>query len=247
MDMNEGGAEFVSHQKAMVLCDLDDARAALPDLQFCMGSTEASIFDEMQLSSKNGEVDLKAFKEALGTLLDRPQKKTRPTHGDICDEIEHRTSKISLSSPKRGSSSARDPRLACLLQRMDRNLPLALRELERTGRKSGHWAWWAWPTEKEGFSEPGTPTAVTEGTAPDLLRLAPQIWQQVLIKICILLEDNGGSFDGVIPRIDWGRISHFVAFFDKVPEAPDWLSKQVLPTLKKACKKASKRGRIGIL
>ena len=245
--MNEGEAEFASHQKATVLCDLDDARAALPDLQFCMGSKEASIFEEMQFSSKNGEVDLKEFKAALGTLLDRPQEKSRPTLRGVSDEIEHRTSKINLSFPKRESSSARDPRLACLLRRMDHNLPLALEELERTGRKSGHWAWWAWPTEKEGFSEPGTPTAVTEGTAPDLLRLAPQIWQQVLIKICTLIEDNGGCFDGVIPRIDWGRIAHFVAFFDKVPESPDWLSKQVLPTLKKACKKASKRGRIGIL
>ena len=105
-----------------------------------------------------------------------------------------------------------DQQLSVLISRMVEELPHALSELKRNGRKSSHWAWWAWPTEKEGYSEPPPRTAVSRSTAKELLRSAPKVWEQVLCKVAELIEANGGSMDRIIPGIDWGRIHYFVKF-----------------------------------
>ena len=92
----------------------------------------------------------------------------------------------SLAS-QNASFRSRDPRLATLVQRMHRELPNRLRDLEENGQKTGHWAWWAWPTEKEGFSEPPPRTAVTRDSAAELIERAPIEWRLVLEKVCELV------------------------------------------------------------
>ena len=127
-----------------------------------------------------------------------------------------------------------DPQLSVLISRMVEELPRALSELNRNGRKSSHWAWWAWPTEKEGYSEPPPRTAVSRSTAKELLRSAPKVWEQVLCKVAELIEANGGSMEQIIPSIDWGRIHYFVKFWEQQPDLPPWLETRVLPILKQA-------------
>lgn len=131
-----------------------------------------------------------------------------------------------------GAVHSSDPRFARLLQRMRSELPRALGELTTSGRKSSHWAWWAWPTTKEGASEPSPKTAVTPASACAVFAHAPAVWQQVLEKVCDLARANGNSINGVIPSIDHGRIYYFVQFWQGICMSkgccPSWF-KAVLP------------------
>ena len=136
------------------------------------------------------------------------------------------------------SFRSRDPRLARLVQRMHRELPNRLRDLEENGQKTGHWAWWAWPTEKEGVSEPPPRTAVTRDSAAELIERAPIEWRLVLEKVCELVGRKERGFNGVIPSIDWNRIHFFVEFWNTVPESPSWLKDHVIPCLRKALDKS---------
>merc|ERR1712087_869877 len=82
--------------------------------------------------------------------------------------------------------------------------------------------WWVFPTEMAGASEPGEETYVTRCTAAQLFQdsaLAEQ-WQAVLEKICALLEDRGMA---VLPRIDHGRIHHFLLLWKELTDVPDWM------------------------
>ena len=143
----------------------------------------------------------------------------------------------SLAS-QNASFRSRDPRLARLVQRMHRELPNRLRDLEANGQKTGHWAWWAWPTEKEGVSEPTPRTAVTRDSAAELIERAPREWQLVLEKVCELVGREEKGFNGVIPSIDWNRIHFFVEFWNTVPESPPWLKDGVIPCLREALAKS---------
>jgi len=143
----------------------------------------------------------------------------------------------SLAS-QNASFRSRDPRLARLVQRMQRELPDRLRNLKANGRKTGHWVWWAWPTEKEGFSEPTPKTAVTRDNAGELIERAPPEWRQVLEKVCELVEGREKGFNGVLPSNDWNRIRFFVDFWNTVPESPPWLKDRVIPCLREALAKS---------
>jgi len=79
-----------------------------------------------------------------------------------------------------------DERLEVLLQRQEKHCPLILEELRKNGRKTSHWAWWVFPTEKEGFSEPSPTTCVTPNTAEELLERAPDTWRLCLEEIAAL-------------------------------------------------------------
>ena len=78
-----------------------------------------------------------------------------------------------------------------LIQRMKDKLPNALKEMEevkanRKEQKTGHWAWWAFPTELKGGYEPKPRTCVTEPTAAYVIANAPQEWEQTLkcVRVC---------------------------------------------------------------
>ena len=115
-----------------------------------------------------------------------------------------------------------------LLKRMEDELPRALEQMREHGKKVGHWAWWAFPTELQGQSEPGFPTNVTKGTAAEVLARAPKVWRQTLECVCELAKKKGKR---VLPSIDHGRVSFFVRFWAEVDESPPWMRK-VLRVLK---------------
>lgn len=118
----------------------------------------------------------------------------------------------------------RDEQLELLLKRQARALPTAKEELQIHGRKRGHWAWWAFPTEKPGLSEPFPPTKVTVETARELVRRAPAEWREVLELIATLV-DRAGDISDVVPPIDHGRIIYFIRFWKDLEDSPIWLIK----------------------
>ena len=93
------------------------------------------------------------------------------------------------------------------------NLEMALSEIE-SGKKVTHWAWWAFPTEKEGNSEPSPKTAVTDETAQLLLDNAPPIWKKLLLKIAEKVI-KGHMIQDIFPVIDIKRIQKFLDFWRK--------------------------------
>lgn len=127
--------------------------------------------------------------------------------------------------------------LNILVYRQNTKLPIALEELNKFGFKKGHWSWWAFPTELAGVSQPEIidmkvcgflgKSFITNNTANQLLENAPEIWKSVLIKICELLEKNK-KMDGIIPKIDQGRVIYFVKFWNTIENKPDWFSNIIL-------------------
>ena len=115
-----------------------------------------------------------------------------------------------------------DPRLTILLGLQAKECPRILGELEQHGRKISHWAWWVFPTEKEGESEPERQrTAVTRESAAVLLRRAPESWRHVLEKIRALVAARGAL---VLPQNDHGRVRHFISFWRGQPDLPAWMN-----------------------
>ena len=105
-------------------------------------------------------------------------------------------------------------RLYKLIDKMEKNLPKALTEIEN-GKKTSHWAWWAFPTEKEGNSEPFPKTAVTDENAQLLLDNAPSIWKKLLLKIAEKVIKGHMIKDIFFLDIDIGRIRNFLTFWNK--------------------------------
>jgi len=136
--------------------------------------------------------------------------------------------------------------LQLLIKRQEEELPDAITELETYGKKSTHWIWWAFPTNKEGDSEPtgddGMKTKVTKETAPLLLHHDTPVWQNFLKLICNLSEKNGIS--QTIPNIsDIGRIKHFITFWKSIQSKPLWLT-DALTCLEEALLKSNRRREI---
>ena len=109
-----------------------------------------------------------------------------------------------------------------MVQRQSKYLPSALEGLKEYGEKTGHYAWWLWPTAKEGFAEPEPCTRVTSETAADLLRYAPPVWRECLEFSTELIKKDGKE---VIPSIDHGRIEYFIKEWEEHKCTPKWLHK----------------------
>ena len=90
------------------------------------------------------------------------------------------------------------------------------------GDKDSHWAWWVFPSEKEGFSDPLT-TRVTVKTYHQFLRnIDLDLWQKILKLIAEHPEK--------IPPIDHGRIHHFCIFWKNpaLTHIPRWLKEVIV-------------------
>jgi len=131
-----------------------------------------------------------------------------------------------LVKPPTPYDDVRDFRLRLLLKRQARALPVAEDELRHHGRKTGHWSWWAFPTEKPGSAEPTPKTAITVETAPELVRRAPVEWRRVLELIVDLVE-SAGEIGDVLPPIDHGRIVYFIKFWRDHDDTPIWLHRVI--------------------
>ena len=138
-----------------------------------------------------------------------------------------------------GGAAPLGPAQEQLLVRMNEKLDEALMNMQQHGRKIGHWAWWAFPTEMPGKSEPGPATCVTKATANGVLERAPKIWRQLLECVCDLVEKDGKD---VLPSIDHGRVEYFIRFWDEVDRRPKWM-RSVLRRLKKFYGPGARAGR----
>ena len=119
----------------------------------------------------------------------------------------------SPSSSSSGSGGDPAAQVEELVRRQRNECPRVLEELKEHGRKVSHWAWWVFPTEKEGFSEPPPKTRVTRATAPVLLRAAPAEWRAALEAVALLVKMRGGDVGAVLPAIDLPRVRYFVEFW----------------------------------
>lgn len=119
-------------------------------------------------------------------------------------------------------------RLDALILRQNKECPRIVHELQVHGRKTSHWAWWVFPTEKPGMSEPKPATAVTRENAKDLFKRAPRAWQEALELIVELGEKKG--LHEILPDIDHPRVNYFVDLFSEV-DTPPWM-KPVLQRLR---------------
>jgi len=100
-----------------------------------------------------------------------------------------------------------------LIKKQRKYLKDAVEELKTHSRKISHWAWWAFPTEKAGFSEPGTKTYLTDSTIGLYLENFPRVFKKVLIEIYNLMVNKGLSLREIIPPIDIDRVKFFIKFF----------------------------------
>ena len=120
-----------------------------------------------------------------------------------------------------------DKRLEMLMRRQRGFLTRAVFEMQQFGKKTKHWAWWAFPHDREGRSEPAGQskirTRVTPHNAEKLVEKAPAEWIELLQLIGSIVEGRG-SIQGVIPEEDWPRIRRFCEFWGNVTfQLPDWL------------------------
>lgn len=123
-----------------------------------------------------------------------------------------------------GSSSSRlgkdEQALEALIRKQQTEFPRIYKDLEKYGRKNGHWIWWACPTQMPGAADP-IRSYVTEETAPRLFRAESVAeWRRVLEKICDLVDKDGMR---VLPSIDHGRIHFFLKFWKVIPDKPEWM------------------------
>jgi hypothetical protein len=122
-----------------------------------------------------------------------------------------------------------------LLDKQQREFPRILAELEKHEEKVSHWAWWVFPTDKEGYSEPYPLTRVTPTNCFHLCEADTVLdWRRILEIICDLLEANEESgrhvpekppraSNRVLPRIDHGRVHFFIEFWQDNEHSPGWL------------------------
>ena len=88
--------------------------------------------------------------------------------------------------------------LANLRYQQCKHLPQALQEIQ-AGYKQTCWAWWAFPSDRTGKSEPrlnGLVTCLSETTALSLIDQPPQDWRPVLEEIA----DTG--WQTLLPTVD---------------------------------------------
>eukprot|EP00929_Paragymnodinium_shiwhaense_P040801 TRINITY_DN21248_c0_g1_i1.p1 TRINITY_DN21248_c0_g1~~TRINITY_DN21248_c0_g1_i1.p1 ORF type:complete len:328 (+),score=54.53 TRINITY_DN21248_c0_g1_i1:186-1169(+) len=185
-----------------------------------------------------------ALGNAAGVLLPCRHKgmvKSIDEDGEACIRFQSLGQSVYVSKhklvnlKKAQASSAESPgdvaAYQALVKKQEAKLGGILKELETNKKKVSHWAWWVFPTEKEGNHDPAG-TRVTKATAARLIEHHPAVmqqWQQVLEVICDLVEEYGTK---VLPRIDHNRVMHFIAFWSELDASPEWM--------KAVCKRLSK-------
>ncbi len=107
-----------------------------------------------------------------------------------------------------------------LISRQKENFGGILKELIDKRKKKGHWAWWVWPTEREGRSEPhdsrGGSSVTLQCIPYPLENTDVEKWTEILHFLNVLIAEHG--FGTVIPGIDHGRIGGFLKLFLSVDD-----------------------------
>ena len=71
---------------------------------------------------------------------------------------------------KRTKRKSRHNSVNVLRKKQKEHLPLAIKELSKFSKKTSHWIWWAFPTDKKGKSEPSPKTSLTKQNAKRFLK-----------------------------------------------------------------------------
>jgi len=123
--------------------------------------------------------------------------------------------------------------LEILKKRQTKYLPLATKELKEKRKKISHYAWWAFPTQKRGLSEPyQNKTYLTNKTALLLLKSPPKEWKQYLKQVFKIMKEDKKSIRQIFPRNDIGRIDAFITFFCNIIDSQEHKSKWLEEILK---------------
>lgn len=200
-------------------------------LAVCRGSSrnEADEETNSSFSDAEDEVLMARFDDEDGELVPEAGDAKAETVHNLAPGEEDATVPEEYVEPIVSDSCRRSvaeeisvEQLELLIWRQEQAMPGAMEELRRNGRKTGHWAWWAFPTEKPGSAEPYPGTKVTVTTAPTLLLRAPKEWREVL-ELIVELVDETGDIGAVVPPIDHGRIIYFIKFWRRIEDAPTWL------------------------
>ena len=110
-----------------------------------------------------------------------------------------------------------------LCKKQEKNFGNILRELQTHRKKVSHWAWWVWPTELAGRSEPLPSTRVTQGNAHRLFYEGSPLWKDILEVFCDLCEKK--TLTSVLPsRLDQGRVEYFIRFWADIRGSPLWFT-----------------------
>ncbi len=110
-----------------------------------------------------------------------------------------------------------------LLNKQDEICLDILNELNDNKKKTTHWAWYIFPTNRAGLADP-LQTYVTIDTAKILLKFAPYEWQLCLEKIIELTIDKNNKLNEVLFDIDIDRVKYFIKFWKNIPNKPKWLT-----------------------
>ena len=122
------------------------------------------------------------------------------------------------------------PKFRALLAHQTANFPAILRELDQYGHKVGHWAWWVFPTDLSGRSEPPPHSCVMPDERALLLRGDTSLqWRAILERIAALIETEN-SWSRVLPSIDHGRVEVFIDYWEPERAVAGWFD-SVLATL----------------
>jgi len=123
------------------------------------------------------------------------------------------------------------PTLQALKKKQSQHFPQIAEELETHQRKIGHWAWWVFPTNRPGRSEPYPKTCVQPNERALLLQgESAEDWKKILCIIADLMQKTQ-SWHDVLPSIDHGRLRFFIRYWKPESAHTPWL-KSVLQIFK---------------
>jgi len=118
-----------------------------------------------------------------------------------------------------------EPSYVALLHQQQRHLPKVIKELQWHKRKVSCWAWYVFPTDKEGNADPyGTRVSPENAAHLCTYPRTCAMWQQALEKLCELMEEAEGDGMDVLPSIDHGRVHFFINFWKGRPGTPQWMA-----------------------
>ncbi|CAD7933451.1 unnamed protein product [Amoebophrya sp. A120] len=126
-----------------------------------------------------------------------------------------------------------------LLVKQQTEFRTVLQELERLGRKKGHYIWWVVPSDRWGqFEARNERTAVAKDACKELFVRQKYktlvLYEKILEKFLELLQNNPtGRTDPasgkkipnaeIIPGIDFGKIRFWILFYQRSCEDADWV------------------------
>lgn len=114
--------------------------------------------------------------------------------------------------------------LSLLQDKQHQVFPIILEELTIKRKKVSHWAWWVFPTDLEGASEPLPKTSVLPCEKVLLLEGdTASLWRQILELLAELIRFNQSWYD-VLPEIDHGRVEFFISYWKPLGTDYPWLA-----------------------